>query len=289
MDMNKKVTLADKLPEIAAEWHPLLNGNTTPNDISPYSSRMVWWQCKNGHIFNKTVSDRVKDGKGRGCYECSKFAGKNDNSFADKYPELLKQWDFKKNKMDPYKIPANFHQEVWWKCENYHSFKMKISSRKKDGHCKICHSFGFLYPELAKFWDYRKNNGATPFDMDANVNVPYHWRCIFHEQESYFKLPSAVIDSPYAGCRQCMKINLASYLMHISLFMQWDYEKNYPMSPDYISSHSNKKVWWSCNRCHHSWNQEVFKRTKNIEDASLPDNCVIKGCQQCGFYIEDLK
>ena len=32
-------------PEIAAQWHPTLNGTITPRDVYSQSNQKVWWKC----------------------------------------------------------------------------------------------------------------------------------------------------------------------------------------------------------------------------------------------------
>ena len=41
-------SLATVAPEIAAQWHPTLNGTTTPNDVVSQSGQKVWWKCPEG-------------------------------------------------------------------------------------------------------------------------------------------------------------------------------------------------------------------------------------------------
>lgn len=41
--------LAACFPDIAAEWHPSLNGNITPEMVLPHSNKSAWWICKGGH------------------------------------------------------------------------------------------------------------------------------------------------------------------------------------------------------------------------------------------------
>lgn len=36
-------SLAVKFPELAAQWHPTLNGDLTPWDVAPYSATKRWW------------------------------------------------------------------------------------------------------------------------------------------------------------------------------------------------------------------------------------------------------
>ena len=51
--------LAAKAPEVAAQWHPTLNGNLTPEMVTPGSHRRVWWQCPLGHTWKAFVYSRT--------------------------------------------------------------------------------------------------------------------------------------------------------------------------------------------------------------------------------------
>ena len=72
---NRKVLpgfndLETKEPVIASQWHPTLNGSFTPQQVTPGSSRRVWWLCENGHAWKSVISSRT--GKQRcGCPVCA--------------------------------------------------------------------------------------------------------------------------------------------------------------------------------------------------------------------------
>jgi hypothetical protein len=36
-------SLADLFPDVASQWHPTLNGDLTPLDVSKGSDKHVWW------------------------------------------------------------------------------------------------------------------------------------------------------------------------------------------------------------------------------------------------------
>ncbi len=56
-------------PKLAEEWHPTKNGDLTPKDILPSSSKKAWWQCKKGHDWKAYVFARTK---GTGCPHCNR-------------------------------------------------------------------------------------------------------------------------------------------------------------------------------------------------------------------------
>ena len=57
-------SLAVKAPEIAAQWHPMRNGNKHPNQVGSFSTLKVWWQHKSeltseAHEWEARINCRV--------------------------------------------------------------------------------------------------------------------------------------------------------------------------------------------------------------------------------------
>lgn len=71
---NKKANaLSKQYPEIAAEWHPMKNGNLNPDNVSYGSKKRVWWICSRcGNEWIATPSDRTGRKRGTGCPVCGK-------------------------------------------------------------------------------------------------------------------------------------------------------------------------------------------------------------------------
>jgi hypothetical protein len=59
--------LATVKPELAAEWHPIKNGQRKPEHVVYGSAEKVWWQCAFQHEWKTAV---VKRTNGTGCPEC---------------------------------------------------------------------------------------------------------------------------------------------------------------------------------------------------------------------------
>ncbi len=55
-------------PRLAREWHTTKNSWWTPRDVTPFSTRLVWWTCRKGHEHQERVIDRYKRG---GCPVCT--------------------------------------------------------------------------------------------------------------------------------------------------------------------------------------------------------------------------
>ena len=76
--------LATVEPGLAAQWHPSLNGDLTPEMVTRGSHRKVWWLCGAGHVWHARIDSRA--GKSRpGCPVCAGMV-----KDAARYEELLK-------------------------------------------------------------------------------------------------------------------------------------------------------------------------------------------------------
>lgn len=73
--LSEANSLATIHPEVAAEWHPELNGELTPNNVTRASGRRVWWQClKNPtHVWDTKI--RARTVHRSGCPLCSLEGG----------------------------------------------------------------------------------------------------------------------------------------------------------------------------------------------------------------------
>lgn len=69
--MKGQNDLASQYPEIAAQWHPNLNGNLTPADLTKGSAKRIWWLCPEGHVWKAKVYSRTSSQK-CGCPVCAK-------------------------------------------------------------------------------------------------------------------------------------------------------------------------------------------------------------------------
>lgn len=62
--------LASRMPEIARDWHPTLNGRLMPEQVTVGSGKRVWWQCAYGHVWKAIIYSRTGKQK-TGCPVCA--------------------------------------------------------------------------------------------------------------------------------------------------------------------------------------------------------------------------
>jgi hypothetical protein len=203
------------------------------------------------------------------------------NLFKDKFPDLLKEWDYEKNTIDLETLTYGSNKKVWWLCSKNHSFsstpKNKFrSTEKKYKGCPYCSNQKVGYgndlktnfPDIAKEWDYEKNS-TTPKDYTLGSDKKVFWLCSKnHSFES--KIYSRTFQQK--GCPYCSnhKVGYGNDLKtnFPDIAKEWDYEKN-STTPDNIAKLSNSKFWWKCLKGH-SFEMTVNNRTSKYQLQNCP-------------------
>ena len=141
-------SLQDMCPDLLKEWNYEKNGALKPNMFKCGSPRKVWWKCYLcGHEWETRISHRVN---GHGCPKCGhenssriRSLLEKGQSLQDKYPNLIDEWDYKKNneiRIYPNKVKCSSHKKVWWKCKFCgNEWQCRISNRSILGRgCPEC-------------------------------------------------------------------------------------------------------------------------------------------------------
>lgn len=82
------------------------------------------------------IESRVR---GTGCPFCTNhkiLPGFND--LASKRPDLMEEWDWQKNTLDPSRIAPSSGKTAFWICSKGHEWPAEISSRNKGHGCPFC-------------------------------------------------------------------------------------------------------------------------------------------------------
>lgn len=180
-------------PLLIKEWNYEKNINISPSELTSGSKEKVWWKCsKCDYEWQATVANRSY---GKGCPRCAGFKlypGYND--LATVHPELLKEWDYEKNKeIDPNNIHHGSTKSVWWKCSVCgYEYKAPIARRDKGSGCRKCAdklnskarnkmllskngSLGEICPYLIK--EYSLENTKSIFEISSTSNEKVKWEC----------------------------------------------------------------------------------------------------------------
>ena len=216
IDMEKSNSLQSRDPELSAEWHPTKNHDLQPLHVTPYSNKVVWWTCKNGHEWEAAINHRSN---GSGCPYCANkkvLSGYND--LKTTFPELAAEWHpIKNGNKKPADALPYSNKKAWWICSNGHEWEATIGSRSIGNGCPHCKgelggkkrvanlvskqgSLASKIPLLAAEWHPTYNDGLLPTEVTVASGKKVWWKCSKCGHEW-----AAVIGSRSkgAGCPQC--------------------------------------------------------------------------------------
>ncbi len=153
--------------DLIGEWDYSKNENLTPDKVSAWSHKKIWWKCSKGHTWPALVSSRSR---GLGCPYCSGqrvWVGYND--LATVKPDIAKEWDYERNgELTPNDVSISSGKKVWWKCPKGHRWQAVIANRSKGCGCRVCQTeMQTSFPEQAVFYYVKK---AFP-DAENRNNV----------------------------------------------------------------------------------------------------------------------
>lgn len=192
-------SIAERRPDVAAEWDREKNGELTPDKVSYGSKKRVWWVCPDCGLSYKSAVYSRSDGEG--CPECRyvKSSRKNSTpkpgrSLAEVFPDIAAEWS-DRNDVAPGDVYAKARRGAWWKCSVCgNEWEAAIYSRTCAGNgCPECAekqrritahntalkrgSLATENPESAKCFNLVLNAPLTPEDVTTSSTDTYYWTC----------------------------------------------------------------------------------------------------------------
>lgn len=309
-------SLAERIPELAAEWHPSLNGDLTPDKVRCKSNKKVWWLCPMcGHEWRTAVGNRAN---GAGCLPCSRKRRQRrleafppqhpavDASLAEQFPLIAAQWHPSRNGS---RVPSEFRRgsnsRAWWLCPICgHEWEAIIISRTRGGAgCQPCgrrqagaalakpkpgRSLAEINPELAAQWHPTLNGDLTPSMVAAKSGKRAWWLCPSCGNEWDATIGSRADGS---GCKACAteaaalaystpKVGQSLAECDSEIAAQWHPTRNGDRTAADVTVSSGRKAWWLCARGH-EWEAMISNRSTKA-----------RGCPQCtlwGTSVEEIR
>ena len=189
--------------------------------------------------------------------------------------ELQAQWLEERNKhLGNSVIKPHSHRKVWWSCNQCpeglpHIWEAYVRKRTQGTGCPFCSGTAICQhntlarkaPQIALFWDAKKNHPLSPDQVTVSSNMRAHWKCstCLHEWQA---LVSGKVHGK-TGCPKCAKANAGRKLdgtrqkhptfaeAKHALLQQWDHDRNRENGnfPDNTTLQSRKLIWWHCCEC----------------------------------------
>lgn len=206
-------------------------------------------------------------------------------------------WDYDKNEnMNPRYIYKYGNKLKYWflcpKCD--HSFDSTLGNITRgqwcsfcSGHrmcqnekCEMCFNRSFASSNHATNWHFTKNGQLKPRNVRRSTSKSYWFFCNeclhsflkplnrSHQSWCPFCGNKSLCDLPLKECRTCFDKSFASS----EKSKYWDKEKNCE-TPREVFKNSNKKYWFICNDCNHSY------------DTTLANVAGGHGCRFCASAL----
>lgn len=124
-------------PELMQEWDFAKNANINPKTVPATWTKKVWWKCASGHSWQSKVRHRVS--RDWQCPRCAALKSVNDyyklrvaqeGSLVENRPELILEWDWDENTLNPYELLIGSHRKAYWVCQKCnHEWEAMIANR----------------------------------------------------------------------------------------------------------------------------------------------------------------
>lgn len=296
-----KLSLSNSHPSIAVQWDLKRNKPLTPDLVTSASKNRVWWICSEGHSYQVSIYSRVRS---NGCKTCNvrEYSEKprrtklsKSMSLSVARPDLLSEWDYKRNNIQPEELSAKSGRLVWWRCKLGHQWQSTPKRRSRGG-CPACakesagdrvrasrlRSAGISLedarPELMSEWNF-EDNEIHPSKLTLKSNYRAHWKCRFGHEWS-----ATVVNRTHnlSGCPYCtnqtsrLEIYLLCELMVMFPIVEWRRKIVGVEADIYIPSH-NVAIevdgeYWHRNKVNADKNKEAHFALHHVELVRVRDS-----------------
>jgi G:T-mismatch repair DNA endonuclease (very short patch repair protein) len=189
--VGKQLSVTNRLdllfPEIAAQWHPIKNGELTAADVVHGTHQVVWWKCPvaDDHQWQSMVKGRVG---GSGCLCCAGQQLSVTNRLDLQFPKIAAEWHPTRNgDLTPADVVHGSGQSAWWQCPvaSDHEWSVRVVNRTLGSGCPCCagkqlsvtNSLAAAHPRVAATWHPTRNGDLTPDQVLGGPAIKYWWKC----------------------------------------------------------------------------------------------------------------
>lgn len=164
-------SFAQAHPEMVASWvtpYDVLS----PLNVSAASGRKVEWKCESGHVWRKSVAERVRYPQCPGCM-ISQRSGVTQgvDDLETLYPDVAALWDSERNVAFPHDVSPRSKSKVYWKhVERPVAVTTKVLEYK-DAHRSVAE----VAPDLARW--FAPDSPVRPDEVTPGSRVIARFAC----------------------------------------------------------------------------------------------------------------
>ena len=180
--MNRYKECVSSIDRLMKEWNWEENNKRglDPNKLTLGSGKKANWICSKGHDWDADICHRV--GRGSNCPYCAnKKAWPGYNDLKSQRPDLMSEWDFETNTINPATVVLRSNKTANWICPKGHHYTKTIYLRVAGQGCRTCaRGLATSFPEQCFFFYTKKvfpdaiNSYKEIFDnqMELDIFIP---------------------------------------------------------------------------------------------------------------------
>jgi len=210
------LSLAEKLPLVAQQWHKSKNGEWQASDFACGSDVVVWWHCAEGpdHQWQSAIYSRLA---GKGCPFCANKKVSITNSLVLLFPDLAQEWQTELNgDLLAGEVTTGSRKKVWWQCKknSEHLWQAEVCRRVGGSGCPYCTHFkasketslATLFPAVAAQLHPAKNGDLKAEQLTAKSHKKVWWQCD-HFPDHHWQATVANRTGNGSNCPSCATRN----------------------------------------------------------------------------------
>jgi hypothetical protein len=267
------ISLATAHPGLLTEWDYNRNSKS-PDQVSPKSGYKAHWVCKYGHRWLATIVNRTHAGSN--CPECNPQSSRLEIFILCELRFIYREVEWRRI-LDGYECDVfvpDLGLGIEVDGEYWHRNKENKEQQKSEAIAKQ----GF---HLIRVRDQRLGsidgdvvwykNGEPPIQIVLRLFKEIDNKYPNKRLKDYIALKKQQNESEY---QQILARLPAPPLdkTFLSLFpliaKEWDFDKNYPFTPDLFPPYSNQKFSWICDRGHH-WVTSINNRVGKLSGCPI--------------------
>ena len=179
MNKTPKLTTNEQLMT-EWDWEENNKRNLDPKQLTIGSGKKASWICQKGHRWDTSIYHRTK--RGTNCPYCSNkkiLPGYND--LQSQRPDLMTEWDYDANTIDPSAVAVMSNKIAAWICPKGHKYTKVIYGRVSGQGCPVCaHALRTSFPEQCFYYYTKKmypdavNSYRDIFEngMELDIYIP---------------------------------------------------------------------------------------------------------------------
>ena len=269
----KKHNLAERFPELAAEWHPTKNGELRPENVSYGNDDKAWWICPVcGYEYEKRIADRTT--KGQGCPACiqkgTSFPEQAVFYYTSKvFPDTIYRHSYGRYELDIY-IPS-INTAIEYDGGIWHSNLER--DNRKDNYCKKKGIRLFRIRDVAlPKTDYAITINCCDNKAAIELSIKQVLDILLGDCPVSVNLTRDELEIRAMYKRYFRENSLATKYPEIA--KEFASDLNHGLTAENVSWGTSTQYWWRCSKCGYEWKTTPNNRTRPVQPTGCP-RCAI--------------